>query len=97
MSLLHADPVDLERVTVLDVIFAETAGVRSVSSKIGSFNRKGQGYFGEKMKGGDNILNDRRTDMSRGRCGTSSSAHLKNRTQFPPSPHGGSCRCPMPH
>lgn len=50
MSLLQADPMNLECVPVLDVIFAEATGVRSISSEIGSFNRKGQGYFGENMK-----------------------------------------------
>lgn len=49
MSLLQADPMNLECVPVLDVIFAETTGVRRISSEIGSFNRKGQGYSGENM------------------------------------------------
>lgn len=43
MPLRQADPVDLERVSVLYVIFAEAAGVSSVSSKIGSLDRKGPG------------------------------------------------------
>lgn len=41
MPLRQADPVDLERVSMLYVIFAEAAGVSSVSSKIGSFSKEG--------------------------------------------------------
>ena len=43
MPLLQADPVDLECVSVLYIIFAEAAGVSSVSSKIGSLDKKGPG------------------------------------------------------
>ena len=53
MPLRQADPVDLERVSMLYVIFAEAAGVSSVSSKIGSLDRKGpesQGYSKECME-----------------------------------------------
>lgn len=64
MSLLHADPVNLERVTMLDVIFAETTGVCSISSKIGSCNRKGQSYLGEKTKCRNNILTGEQTRVT---------------------------------
>lgn len=77
MSLLHADPVNLECVTMLDVIFAEATGVRGISSKIGSCNGKGQSHSGEKTKCGDNILTDRRTDTS----------HTTGTDVGPPPPH----------
>lgn len=78
MSLLQADAVNLERVPVLDVIFAETTGVCGISSKIGSFNRKGQGYFGENTKLRQQG-SDRHKSHPRDGCGVSSSVDLRKR------------------
>lgn len=42
MPLLHAYTVNLERVSMLYVIFAEAAGVSGISSKIGSLDKREQ-------------------------------------------------------
>lgn len=103
MSLLQADPMNLECVPVLDVIFAETTGVRSISSEIGSFNRKGQGYFGENMKLGETTFcqgNSILTNMSHTTGTDVGLPPLQTEEEdiiSPPPSRGGSCGYTRPH